>query len=105
MKLLGGIEMAEVISSGHSLDVRGAAGFIEEVNEARAVVKLVVKYLKELETVMNFMTTSKSQNENLKQSSDFITARRKRLVVHFNAGGGEGNCYYGLKRKISSSII
>jgi N-acetylmuramoyl-L-alanine amidase len=37
-----------VISSGHSLKVRGASGFIDEVDEARKVVNKVTDYLKEL---------------------------------------------------------
>ena len=34
------------ISSGHALKVRGASGFIDEVDEARKVVAQVVKLLK-----------------------------------------------------------
>lgn len=103
--------MAEVISSGHSLDVRGAAGFIEEVNEARAVVKRVVKYLKELgETVYEFHDdTSKTQNENLRTIVKFHNSktRKRDWSVHFNAGGGEGTevLHYGPKTKDEATAL
>ena len=38
--------MKIVISSGHGLKVRGASGIIDEVDEARRVVKQVVENLR-----------------------------------------------------------
>ena len=39
--------MRVVISSGHGKHIRGASGYIDEVDEARKVVETVADYLRE----------------------------------------------------------
>jgi N-acetylmuramoyl-L-alanine amidase len=78
-----------VISSGHSKYVRGAEGYLDEVDEARRVVEQVAKKLRGLgETVTTYHDdVSKSQDENLKRIVDFHNAQTRDLdvSVHFNA--------------------
>ena len=103
--------MAEVLSSGHALKVGGADGIINEVVEARKVVKQVVKYLKELgETVYEFHDdTSKTQAENLETIVKYHNSKNRDedYSVHFNAGGGEGTevLHYGEKTKAKAAAL
>lgn len=101
----------EVMSSGHSLNVRGASGIIDEVDEARKVVKQVVKYLKELgETVYEFHDdTAKTQAQNLETIVKYHNSKDRDgdYSVHFNAGGGEGTevLHYGDKTKKEAAAL
>lgn len=103
--------MAEVISSGHSLKVRGAAKYIDEVNEARKVTKQVAEYLKELgETVYEFhddKSTSQAQNLETIVKYHNSKTRKRDYSVHFNAGGGEGVevLHYGDKTKAEAAAL
>jgi hypothetical protein len=78
-----------VISSGHSLKVRGAAGILDEVNEARKVVDEVARVLKG--AGVNVITfhddISTSQSENLDRIVDEHNrhGRDMDVSVHFNA--------------------
>lgn len=78
-----------VISSGHGLKVRGAAGIIDEVDEARRVVERLAEMLEDRGvTVITFHDdTSTSQNENLWCITDFHNSCERDLdiSVHFNA--------------------
>jgi N-acetylmuramoyl-L-alanine amidase len=78
-----------VISSGHGKYVRGAAGIIDEVDEARKVVEALAAMLVErgVEVTIFHDDTSTSQNENLWAITDFHNAcdRTLDLSVHFNA--------------------
>jgi hypothetical protein len=79
-----------VISSGHGLHVRGAAGVIDEVDEARRVVDRLAEVLNEygVEVITFHDNTSTSQNENLWTITDFHNAQGKHdldISVHFNA--------------------
>jgi hypothetical protein len=78
-----------VISSGHGLYVRGAAGIIDEVDEARKVVKALAAALVQrgVEVTVFHDDTSHSQNENLWTITDFHNAcdRDLDISVHFNA--------------------
>lgn len=78
-----------VISSGHGKYVRGAAGIIDEVDEARKVVDYLAKLLKDrgVKVVTFHDDTSHSQNENLWTITDFHNAQARELdiSVHFNA--------------------
>ena len=78
-----------VISSGHSLKVRGAAGFIDEVDEARKVVKRVCSYLSRLgATVHEFhdnVSTAQSANINTIVKYHNSKSRDLDVSVHFNA--------------------
>jgi N-acetylmuramoyl-L-alanine amidase len=78
-----------VISSGHGLYVRGAAGVIDEVDEARKVVEALAEALRErgVEVTTFHDDTSHSQNENLWTITDFHNSCERDLdiSVHFNA--------------------
>ena len=77
------------ISSGHGKYVRGAAGIIDEVDEARRVVEQLALSLRGrgVEVITFHDNTSKSQNENLWTITDFHNdqARELDISVHFNA--------------------
>lgn len=78
-----------VISSGHAKFVRGAHGFIDEVDEARKVVDRVAKYLNDLG--VNVTTyhdnTSKTQADNVNGIVAYHNSKQRNLdvSVHFNA--------------------
>jgi N-acetylmuramoyl-L-alanine amidase len=78
-----------VISSGHGKYVRGASGYLDEVDEARKVVEAVADELRQLEIVVETFhdNTSTSQNENLNTIVNFHNAQERDLdvSVHFNA--------------------
>jgi N-acetylmuramoyl-L-alanine amidase len=81
--------MKIVISSGHGKYVRGASGFIDEVDEARRVVEAVAKYLRVfgVDATTYHDDVSKSQDENLERLVDFHNSKERDLdvSVHFNA--------------------
>jgi len=81
--------MKIVISSGHGKYVRGASGLIDEVDEARKVVKQTAILLRERgATVTEFHDdVSKTQSENLHRIVDFHNSQKRDLdiSVHFNA--------------------
>jgi N-acetylmuramoyl-L-alanine amidase len=89
----GEISMHVVISSGHGLKVRGAAGpppwGLDEVNEARKVVERTADYLRQVgvEVATYHDDVSTSQNENLQRIVDFHNSKARDLdvSVHFNA--------------------
>ena len=78
-----------VISSGHSKYVRGASGYLDEVDEARRVVDNVADILQSRGvSVTTFHdNTSTTQNENLETIVDYHNDRTRDLdvSVHFNA--------------------
>jgi len=78
-----------VISSGHSLKVRGASGVLDEVDEARKVVERVADELGSmgLDVVVFHDDTSTTQNENLQTIVAFHNEQERDLdvSVHFNA--------------------
>ena len=78
-----------VISSGHGLYVRGAAGILDEVDEARKVVDAVGEALRKrgVDVVTYHDNVSTSQNENLNRIVDFHNSKARDLdvSVHFNA--------------------
>jgi N-acetylmuramoyl-L-alanine amidase len=77
------------ISSGHGKYVRGASGFLDEVDEARKVVEKVADYYRQagvgVETFHD--DTSHSQNENLSTIVNWHNSKTRDLdiSVHFNA--------------------
>ncbi|MED4693770.1 N-acetylmuramoyl-L-alanine amidase [Peribacillus frigoritolerans] len=106
-----------VISSGHAKAVRGACGYIDEVNEARKVVPKVAEYLKELDCKVHTFNdnTSKTQRDNINTIVKYHNSKSRDLdvSVHFNAGtkevGGTEVLYYGdgnkaLAAKVSNAI-
>jgi N-acetylmuramoyl-L-alanine amidase len=78
-----------VISSGHAKKVRGASGYIDEVDEARKVVEHLAIELRnrgvEVKTYHDDVSTT--QNENLNRIVDYHNAQVRELdvSVHFNA--------------------
>ncbi|MGG3803184.1 N-acetylmuramoyl-L-alanine amidase [Metabacillus fastidiosus] len=78
-----------VISSGHSLLVRGAADLIDEVNESRRVTNRVAEYLKELScSVCVFHDdNSRTQRDNINIIVKHHNSQQRELdvSVHFNA--------------------
>lgn len=78
-----------VVSSGHGKYVRGAAGILDEVDEARKVVEQLAKELRarDIEVEIFHDDTSHSQNENLNTIVDYHNGcdRDLDISVHFNA--------------------
>jgi len=78
-----------VISSGHGKYVRGAAGILDEVDQARRVVNQVAEHLTNLDVKVKVFhdDTSRSQNENLNTIVNYHNAQSRELdiSVHFNA--------------------
>jgi len=81
--------MRIVISSGHGKYIRGASGYLDEVDEARRVVEAVADELREIgHHVVTFHDdTSTTQNENLNTIVAFHNDEERDLdvSVHFNA--------------------
>ena len=81
--------MQIVMSSGHGKYIRGASGYLDEVDEARRVVEQVAKYLKNggIDIITYHDDVSTSQNENLNRIVDFHNSKTRDLdvSVHFNA--------------------
>lgn len=78
--------MKIVISSGHGKLVRGASGYLDEVNEARRVVNRVGEILGARAIVFHD-DVSTSQSENLNRIVNFHNSKTRDLdvSVHFNA--------------------
>lgn len=79
-----------VASSGHALKVRGAHGYIDEVDEARRMVNEVDNILKTKYNGDGYVyhdNTSTSQSQNLRTITNFHNSKERRLdlSVHFNA--------------------
>src|SRR5215469_14141899 len=74
------------ISSGHGLKVRGASGFIDEVDEARRVVDRIEELLGS-SAVKFHDDTSTTQDQNLKTIVAWHDEQERDLdvSVHFNA--------------------
>jgi N-acetylmuramoyl-L-alanine amidase len=82
--------MKIVISSGHGKLVRGASGYIDEVDEARKVVNAVADLLigAGVDVEIFHDDVSKDQNENLNRICSFHNSQGVHdldISVHFNA--------------------
>jgi hypothetical protein len=81
--------MKIVISSGHALKVRGASGYLDEVDEARRVVEEVADQLRQIDVdvVVFHDDTSTTQQENLETIVNVHNGHERDLDVsiHFNA--------------------
>lgn len=93
--------MTIVISSGHSTKVRGAVGFIDEVDEATRVTDRVAEYLKTVGVgvVVFHDTTSTTQDQNLHTIVDFHNDHERDIdcSIHFNCYDGTASgteCLY-----------
>jgi len=76
-----------VISSGHGKHVRGAVGYLDEVNEARRIVDRVASLMPRQVEAMFHDDVSTTQSENLRRIVDFHNSKTRDLdiSVHFNA--------------------
>lgn len=97
--------MRLVISSGHGKYVRGASGYIDEVDEARKVVNK----LGELTGATIYHDdVSTTQNENLNRIVDFHNSKTRDLdvSVHFNATPGAygTECWWVTQKELASKI-
>lgn len=81
--------MEFVMSSGHSLKVRGAADILDEVNEARKIVNKVADYLERLGAKVTTYhdNTSQTQKDNVNGIVKFHNSKKRELdvSVHLNA--------------------
>lgn len=102
-----------VISSGHALNVRGAAGFLDEVNEARKVVEKVAEYLRQLAVTVHVFhdNTSSTQDKNLSTIVAFHNGKVREIDVsiHFNGGAATDDprgveVYYYDAKALADSI-
>jgi N-acetylmuramoyl-L-alanine amidase len=80
---------AIAISSGHGKLVRGASGYVDEVDEARKVVERVADALsgRDVAVTTYHDDVSTTQHENLNRIVDFHNSQQRDLDVsiHFNA--------------------
>src|SRR5215469_637755 len=78
-----------IISSGHGKYIRGASGYLDEVDEARKVVERVADHLKneDIDVTTYHDDISTTQSENLDRIVDFHNSQTRDLdvSVHFNA--------------------
>src|SRR6516225_4436206 len=96
-----------VLSSGHGKYVRGAKGYLDEVDEARLVVEQTAKVLREIgEEVVTFHDdTSRSQSENLNTIVNFHNRQTRDIdtSIHLTptrpqAPRAVARCYMSLRR-------
>ena len=107
------------ISSGHSVNCRGAKGYIDEVTEAIKVVNRVSEMLKAVGVNVNkYHDTSNDVNVNLRQITNWHNSKANGIdvSVHFNAYKTTPNpigvevCHYGqgtgmkVAKELSSAI-
>lgn len=82
------------VHGGHSLYCRGASGYLDEVNEDRAVKNKVIEYLRAAgHTVYDCTDDSgRTQNANLLSIVSKCNQHKVDLdiSIHLNAGGGTG---------------
>src|SRR5215831_11074359 len=91
-----------VISSGHGKYVRGASGYLDEVNEARRVVERVAEFLEAASVGVDTFhdDTSHSQSENLNTIVNYHNAQTRDLdvSVHFN-------CYQTTSKPMGCEVL
>jgi hypothetical protein len=99
-----------VMSSGHGKKIRGASGYLDEVDEARRVVNRIKELLPKITVYHDDISTS--QNENLNRLTDFHNAQGKHdldVSVHFNAYQTTSKamgteCLYVTQEKLSKDV-
>src|SRR5215470_17989392 len=81
--------MKIVISSGHGKYIRGASGYLDEVDEARKVVNRVAELWRTMNTGVETFhdDTSRDQSTNLRTIVNYHNSKSRDLdvSVHFNA--------------------
>lgn len=102
-----------VISSGHGKYIRGAEGYLDEVDEARRVVARVGELLNDagVKATTYNDDVSTSQNENLNRIVDFHNSQTRDLdvSVHFNASETTSNpmgaeCWHYSQEDLAASV-
>lgn len=101
-----------VISSGHGKIVRGASGYIDEVDEARKVVNKVYEILTESYNGEGYKfhdDTSKTQTQNLATIVNYHNSKIRDLdiSVHFNSATPSATgteCLYYDAKNLSSKM-
>lgn len=105
--------MKLVISSGHGKYIRGASGYLDEVDEARKVVEEVATILREAEIDVDTFhdNTSHDQSTNLATIVNYHNSRTRDLdvSVHFNAYQTTNNpmgteCLYVTQATLASVV-
>jgi hypothetical protein len=105
--------MRVVISSGHGQKIRGASGYLDEVNEARRVVDEVAKILvaANVPTKTFHDNTSTTQSTNLSTIVNYHNSQQRDLdvSVHFNAYQTTSKamgteCLYVSQQSLSASM-
>jgi len=101
------------LSSGHGTKVRGASGFLDEVDEAIKVINATASAIRKLghEVVTFTDTVSTSQDENLNRIVDWHNAQTRNLDVscHFNAFEKTGKpmgceCLYVTQQELAKTV-
>ena len=105
--------MEIVISSGHGLKVRGASGYLDEVNEARRFVEALADQLRKVGVSVDTFhdETSTTQSENLETIVEFHNnyVRDLDISVHFNAYQTTSNpmgteCLYKTQKELATEV-
>jgi N-acetylmuramoyl-L-alanine amidase len=105
--------MNVIISSGHGKFIRGASGYLDEVDQARRVVATVAEYLKAAGVgCLTFNDdVSTSQSENLDRIVAFHNSHQRDLdvSVHFNAYNTTDKpmgceCLYLTQKELAQSV-
>src|SRR6516164_9656392 len=105
--------MKVAISSGHGLYVRGASGYLDEVDEARRVVDKAAEYMRQggVEIITFHDNTSHDQNTNLNTIVNFHNnqTRDYDVSVHFNAHHTTSSpmgveVFYGTPESLASKL-
>lgn len=105
--------MKIVLSSGHGKYIRGASGYLDEVDEARKVVNAVADLLASAGVKIEKFhdDVSHSQNENLNRIVDFHNGETRDLdvSVHFNAYEETGapmgtECLYVTQSELAAKV-
>jgi|SRR5215471_3970543 len=105
--------MKIVISSGHGKYVRGASGYLDEVDEAVRVVDEVAQILGDSGVGVKVFhdTTSKTQSENLNAIVNYHNAQERDLdvSVHFNCNVTTQNpvgteCLYKTQQELAAKV-
>jgi N-acetylmuramoyl-L-alanine amidase len=94
--------VAIAMSSGHGKLVRGAKGYLDEVDEARKVVAAVADFYRAAGVTVNTFNddTSTTQNMNLKTIVDWHNRQQRDLdiSVHFN-------CYQTTSKPMGTEVL
>ena len=101
------------ISSGHGKYIRGASGYLDEVNEARRVVDRVAELLRGAGVAVKTFhdDVSHSQSENLNRITNWHNSQSRELdvSVHFNAYQTTSKpmgteCLYKTQEELSADV-